>query len=73
MSFHDLIYFVEDRPGHDRRYAIDSSRIQSTLQWSPEESLDTGLKKTVQWYLDNKDWWKAILDTSYSLERIGIK
>lgn len=73
LSFHDLIYFVEDRPGHDRRYAIDSSRIQSTLQWSPEESLDTGLKKTVQWYLDNKDWWKAILDTSYSLERIGIK
>lgn len=72
-SFHDLIYFVEDRPGHDRRYAIDSSKIQSTLQWSPEESLDTGLKKTVQWYLDNQDWWKAILDASYSLERIGKK
>jgi len=72
-SFSELIFFVDDRPGHDRRYAIDSSKIQSNLNWSPEESFDTGLKKTVQWYLDNKNWWSAILDQSYKLERIGKK
>ena len=72
-SFSELIFFVDDRPGHDRRYAIDSSKMQSNLNWSPEESFDTGLKKTVQWYLDNKNWWSAILDQSYKLERIGKK
>jgi dTDP-glucose 4,6-dehydratase len=72
-SFSELIFFVDDRPGHDRRYAIDSSKIKSSLDWSPEESFDTGLKKTVQWYLDNKYWWSVILDQSYKLERIGKK
>ena len=71
--FSDLIYYVEDRPGHDRRYAIDSSKIQSTLNWRPDESFDTGLKKTVQWYLDNPEWWESILRKNYSLERLGKK
>ena len=67
----DLIEFVDDRPGHDRRYAIDSSKIQSTLNWRPKESFDTGLKKTVKWYLDNPQWWEAIFKKNYALKRLG--
>ena len=72
-NFKDLIKFVDDRPGHDRRYAIDSSKIQSQLNWYPEENFESGLKKTVQWYLDNKNWWARVLSGDYKLERIGKK
>jgi len=69
--YQQLIEFVSDRPGHDLRYAIDASKIQRELDWQPQETFDTGIKKTVQWYLDNKDWWQAVLDGSYQLERLG--
>jgi dTDP-glucose 4,6-dehydratase len=61
----DLITYVTDRPGHDVRYAIDAGKIQRELGWVPEETFETGLRKTVQWYLDNQSWWQAILDGSY--------
>lgn len=70
-AFKDLITFVQDRPGHDKRYAIDSSKIQSELGWQVEESFESGFRKTVQWYLDNEQWWREILDQDYSLERLG--
>jgi len=70
-TFNDLITFVDDRPGHDKRYAINSSKIQNQLGWYPKESFESGLRKTVQWYLDNEEWWKPILETNYSLERLG--
>jgi len=70
-SFNELITFVEDRPGHDKRYAINSSKIQIALGWYPEESFESGLRKTVQWYLDNEHWWQPILKENYSLERLG--
>ena len=67
-----LITFVKDRPGHDRRYAIDASKIASELGWVPQESFETGLRKTVQWYLDNQDWWQRVLSGDYRLERLGV-
>lgn len=70
-SYGDLITYVTDRPGHDLRYAIDASRIRDELGWTPTETAETGFRKTVHWYLDNKDWWQAILDGSYQLERLG--
>ena len=70
-QYEDLITFVKDRPGHDVRYAIDASKIERELGWKPAETFETGLKKTVQWYLDNRDWWSSILDGSYQLERLG--
>lgn len=70
-NFRDLITFVKDRPGHDRRYAIDASKIERELGWTPKETFATGLRKTVAWYLDNEDWWRSILDGSYRLERLG--
>ncbi|WP_215397966.1 dTDP-glucose 4,6-dehydratase [Rheinheimera oceanensis] len=66
-----LITYVKDRPGHDLRYAIDASKIERELGWKPEETFGSGLRKTVQWYLNNKDWWQAVLDGSYQLERLG--
>lgn len=69
--YRDLIKFVDDRPGHDTRYAIDSTKIHSELNWAPEESFDSGLRKTVVWYLNNKDWWQRVLSGAYQLERIG--
>jgi dTDP-glucose 4,6-dehydratase len=68
-----LITFVKDRPGHDRRYAIDSSKIKGELAWQPQESFDTGLRKTVSWYLDNQEWCERILSGTYRLERQGVK
>lgn len=68
-----LITHVQDRPGHDRRYAIDSSKMQKELGWVPEETFETGLRKTVQWYLDNESWWQNVLNGSYQLERLGGK
>jgi dTDP-glucose 4,6-dehydratase len=66
------ISFVDDRPGHDRRYAIDASKLESELGWRATENFETGLKKTVRWYLDNQRWWRAILARGYRAERIGI-
>ena len=66
-----LITHVTDRPGHDLRYAIDAGKIERELGWKPEETFESGLRKTVQWYLNNKDWWQAVLDGSYKLERLG--
>lgn len=71
QSHRDLIRHVEDRPGHDFRYAIESQKIQSALGWKPEHSLDDSLRTTVRWYLDHRDWWTRILDGSYQLERLG--
>ncbi|MDG6881130.1 dTDP-glucose 4,6-dehydratase 2 [Phocoenobacter uteri] len=70
-KYADLITFVKDRPGHDVRYAIDATKIQRELGWKPQETFETGIRKTVKWYLDNKTWWKRVLDGSYSLERLG--
>jgi dTDP-glucose 4,6-dehydratase len=66
-----LIKFVPDRPGHDRRYAIDAAKIERELGWRAKETFETGLEKTVRWYLDNGDWWQAILDKGYDTKRIG--
>ena len=68
----DLIEFVTDRPGHDRRYAIDASKLRYELSWKATESLETGLRKTVQWYVDNERWWQGVLDGSYRRERLGL-
>lgn len=70
-KYEDLITYVTDRPGHDLRYAIDASKIERELGWVPEESFESGLRKTVQWYLNNKDWWQAVLNGSYQMERLG--
>ncbi len=70
-TYKDLITFVKDRPGHDVRYAIDASKIEKELGWTPEETFETGLRKTVEWYLANKPWWESILDGSYKLSRLG--
>lgn len=61
----ELITFVRDRPGHDRRYAIDATKIKTDLQWSPAETLETGLRKTVQWYLNHREWWQPLLSSEY--------
>ena len=71
-SYYDLITFVKDRPGHDFRYAIDAGKIQNDLGWSPNESFETGIRKTIHWYLDNQNWWKAIQDNNYRQERLGV-
>lgn len=69
--YRELIKFVEDRPGHDRRYAIDSSKLTKELGWSPVESFESGIKKTISWYLQNQDWWQRIKDGSYQGQRLG--
>ncbi|GAM63313.1 dTDP-glucose 4,6-dehydratase [Vibrio ishigakensis] len=70
-GFRSLISFVEDRPGHDLRYAIDASKIDKELGWKPEENFESGIRKTVSWYLENEAWWSRVLDGSYSLTRVG--
>jgi len=70
-SYRNLITFVTDRPGHDHRYAIDCTKIERELGWRPQETFETGLRKTVQWYLDNADWWQAIRSGKYRGERLG--
>ncbi|MEO4046781.1 dTDP-glucose 4,6-dehydratase [Pseudomonas sp. CAU 1711] len=69
--YEDLITFVKDRPGHDRRYAIDAGKIQRELGWVPQETFASGLRKTVQWYLDNLEWCRHVQDGSYQRERLG--
>ena len=71
-KYADLITFVKDRPGHDFRYAIDSSKIYNDLGWEPVESFETGIKKTVNWYLNNVKWWRRIQNKTYKQERLGI-
>ena len=70
-KYEDLITYVKDRPGHDVRYAIDASKIQRDLGWVPEETFETGLRKTVEWYLSNQTWWQRVLDGDYRLGRLG--
>lgn len=70
-SYKSLVTHVTDRPGHDRRYAIDASKIQRELGWTPQETFETGLRKTVQWYLDNQQWCQRVQDGSYQRERLG--
>jgi dTDP-glucose 4,6-dehydratase len=70
-SYRKLITFVDDRPGHDLRYAIDCSKIERELGWRPQETFESGLRKTVQWYLDNPAWWQAIRSGKYRGERLG--
>ena len=70
-SYSELITFVEDRPGHDFRYAINAEKIQKELGWFPSESFYTGIKKTVEWYLENETWWRKIQDQKYNQERLG--
>jgi dTDP-glucose 4,6-dehydratase len=71
LQYSDLITYVTDRPGHDLRYAIDASKIQKELGWVPEETFETGIRKTLQWYLDNLDWCQRVQDGSYQRERLG--
>ena len=71
-KYAEQITYVLDRPGHDRRYAIDSSKMQQELGWTPEETFETGLRKTVQWYLDNSAWCTNVQDGSYQRERLGV-
>lgn len=70
-KYSEQITFVSDRPGHDRRYAIDSSKMQAELDWVPEETFETGLRKTVQWYLENNEWCENVQSGSYQRERLG--
>lgn len=72
-SFEELITFVKDRPGHDLRYAIDASKIQRELGWEPQETFESGIRKTVCWYLDNLDWCRRVQDGSYQRERLGVE
>ena len=71
-SYRDLVEYVADRPGHDQRYAIDAGKIQKELGWTPDETFDTGLRKTVQWYLNNHEWCQHVQDGSYQQERLGL-
>ncbi|MDV2456413.1 dTDP-glucose 4,6-dehydratase [Acinetobacter towneri] len=72
QAYESLITFVKDRPGHDLRYAIDATKIQNELGWTPTETFETGIRKTVQWYLNNLDWCHRVQDGSYQRERLGV-
>ena len=72
LPYETLITFVKDRPGHDLRYAIDASKIKNDLGWIPEETFETGIRKTIEWYLDNLEWCRRVQDGSYQRERLGI-
>jgi dTDP-glucose 4,6-dehydratase len=71
-SYHKLISFVPDRPGHDQRYAIDASKLETDLGWRARETFETGIEKTVRWYLDRRDWWKPLRDKIYNGARLGL-
>ena len=70
-SRRNLITFVTDRPGHDRRYAIDCSKLKAELGWTQTVDFDTGLARTINWYLTNEDWWRPLRDARYAGERLG--
>ena len=72
QAYESLIKFVQDRPGHDLRYAIDATKIGHELGWKPEETFDTGIRKTVEWYLNNLEWCRRVQDGSYQRERLGV-
>ena len=72
-SYRDQIKFVSDRPGHDFRYAIDSTKLRDELGWAPQETFESGIAKTVQWYLLNEEWWSAVQSGSYHGERLGMR
>ena len=72
QPYADLITFVQDRPGHDLRYAIDATKIAKELGWVPEETFETGIRKTVLWYLENLEWCRRVQDGSYQRERLGV-
>ena len=72
QTYESLITFVKDRPGHDLRYAIDATKIQNELGWTPTETFETGIRKTVEWYLNNLDWCRRVQDGSYQRERLGV-
>ncbi len=72
FRYDELIEFVQDRPGHDRRYAVDSSKIKNELGWMPYETFESGIRKTVIWYLENRQWWERVLNGSYRRERLGL-
>lgn len=72
QPYETLITFVKDRPGHDLRYAIDASKIKQDLGWVPKETFDTGIRKTVEWYLNNLEWCRRVQDGSYQRERLGV-
>ncbi len=71
-SYHDLITFVTDRPGHDHRYAIDATKLETELGWEAEENFDTGIEKTVRWYIQNEWWWRPLRERVYKGERLGL-
>ena len=73
QTYSELITYVTDRPGHDFRYAIDASKIKTDLGWEPKETFKTGIRKTIQWYLDHEDWWRKIQDGTYNQERLGVE
>jgi dTDP-glucose 4,6-dehydratase len=71
-QYYDLVTYVTDRPGHDQRYAIDADKIERELGWVPEETFESGMRKTVEWYLDNQAWCDHVKDGSYQGERLGV-
>lgn len=71
-KYEELITFVADRPGHDLRYAIDASKIDHELGWKPQETFESGIRKTIEWYLANEKWWRRVKDGSYAGERLGL-
>lgn len=70
-SYREQITYVADRPGHDRRYAIDAEKISRELGWKPQETFESGIRKTINWYLNNNDWCRRVQDGSYQRERLG--
>ncbi|MEG0648135.1 MAG: GDP-mannose 4,6-dehydratase, partial [Bacteroides sp.] len=72
QKYEALITFVKDRPGHDLRYAIDATKIEKELGWKPQETFETGIQKTVEWYLNNLDWCRRVQDGRYQRERLGV-
>jgi dTDP-glucose 4,6-dehydratase len=68
----DLISFVKDRPGHDKRYAIDATKLERELGWQAEEDFESGIEKTVHWYVKQRPWWEAILERGYAASRVGL-